>query len=63
MSEKLARFFIRHGTARRTPATMMVWDRKDKAPAIINGRLAVGLTPEQAAQILEDLNRFYPEDA
>jgi hypothetical protein len=22
-----------------------LWDRKDKAPAIINGRLAVGLTP------------------
>jgi hypothetical protein len=36
----------------------MVWDRVAKAPAKIEGSLAIGLTLEQAIEIAEKLTKF-----
>jgi hypothetical protein len=37
----------------------MVWDREAKGPAKIDGRQAVGLTEQQAADIKTELTQFY----
>jgi hypothetical protein len=50
----VGRFMVRQGQH-----GLMVWDRQAKGPATINGRLAIGLTDEQAADIKTELANFY----
>jgi hypothetical protein len=48
------RFMIRQGQR-----GLMVWDREAKGPAKIDGRQAVGLTEQQAADIKTELTQSY----
>jgi hypothetical protein len=50
----VGRFMIRQGQR-----GLMVWDREAKGPAKIDGRQAVGLTEQQAADIKTELTQFY----
>jgi hypothetical protein len=50
----VGRFMIRQGQD-----GLMVWDREAKGPAKIDGRRAICLTEQQAADIKTELMEFY----
>jgi hypothetical protein len=52
MTVPLPRFLVRLGST-----GLMVWDREAKGPATIDGRLAIGLTEDQAAEIKAQIIR------
>jgi hypothetical protein len=53
----VSRFMVRQGQH-----GLMVWDRQAKGPATFNGRLAIGLSEDKAADIKNQLTHFYAPD-
>jgi len=52
---RLPRFLVRRGAWR----DWMVWDRHTKGPAMLDGRLAIGLAEDDAREIRDVLTRIY----
>jgi hypothetical protein len=51
----LPRFLVRRGAWR----DWMVWDRHTKGPAMLDGRLAIGLAEDDAREIKDVLTKIY----
>jgi hypothetical protein len=51
----LSRFLVRRGAWR----DWMVWDRHTKGPAMLEGRLAIGLAEDDAREIKDVLTKIY----
>jgi hypothetical protein len=51
-----SRFIVRKGAVQNT---WMVWDRKTRSPATVQGGFATGLSQERALQIWEYLTLYY----
>jgi hypothetical protein len=52
---QLPRFVVRRGAWR----DWMVWDRHTKGPAMLDGRLAIGLAEDDAREIKDVLTKIY----
>ena len=51
----LPRFLVRRDARR----SWMVWDRHTKGPAMLDGRLAIGLAEDDAREIKDVLTKIY----